>query len=160
MDETIIIEFLKEIERVLVPSGHLFLWVDKFHLCAGIKEWFVDLDFEIVDMITWNKQRMGMGYRTRRCSEHLVVLQKLPKRAKNIWRDHGIRDVWDEKIDKKNHTHAKPIQLQKQLIKAVTPKNAVVIDPAAGGYSVLRACLDTDRNFIGCDLKKFLVSKI
>ncbi len=121
MDESIISTFLWELERVLVPSGHLFLWVDKFHLCNGISAWIKGLEFEIVDMITWDKQRIGMGYRTRRCSEHLIILQKLPKKAKDVWRDHGIRDVWSEKIHSKNHTHSKPIKLQERLIEAITP---------------------------------------
>ena len=30
MSDTTIISFIKEINRVLVPKGHLFLWVDKF----------------------------------------------------------------------------------------------------------------------------------
>ena len=38
--------------------------------------------FQVVDLITWNKIKMGMGYRTRRFGEHLVVLQKKPLRAK------------------------------------------------------------------------------
>jgi len=120
MGDAAISAFLWELERVLVPSGHLFLWVDKFHLCEGISRWVQDLGLETVDMITWDKQRIGMGYRTRRCSEHLVILQKLPKRAKNVWRDHGIRDVWPEKADRKRHAHAKPVQLQERLIRAVT----------------------------------------
>lgn len=33
MDEDTIVNFIKEIDRVLKNSGHLFLWVDKFHLC-------------------------------------------------------------------------------------------------------------------------------
>lgn len=33
-----IIKFINEIDRVLLPSGHLFLWVDKFHLCQGVLE--------------------------------------------------------------------------------------------------------------------------
>jgi site-specific DNA-methyltransferase (adenine-specific) len=28
-------EFLIEIERCLLPSGYLFLWIDKFHLVGG-----------------------------------------------------------------------------------------------------------------------------
>lgn len=39
MDEETIKSFIKEIYRVLRPSGYLFLWVDKFHLCQGINEW-------------------------------------------------------------------------------------------------------------------------
>lgn len=120
MGDATISAFLWELERVLVPSGHLFLWVDKFHLCEGISRWVQDLGLETVDMITWDKLRIGMGYRTRRCSEHLVILQKLPKRAKDVWRDHGIRDVWPEKADRGRHAHAKPIGLQERLILAVT----------------------------------------
>lgn len=152
MTEKVILEFLHSIDRVLVPSGTLFLWVDKFHLVEGVSGWINDMSLNIVDMITWNKDRMGMGYRTRRCSEYLVICQKSPKRAKNVWRDHGIPDVWTEKLHDKNHTHAKPVDLQARLIKCVTTSKGVVMDPAAGGYSVLDACKRTQRNFIGCDL--------
>lgn len=77
MSEEIIKQFLDEMERVLKPSGYLFLWVDKFQLVEGITNWFVDLPSIVpVDMITWNKMKIGMGYRTRRKSEYLVVLQK------------------------------------------------------------------------------------
>ncbi len=153
MTEKIISEFLAEIERILVPSGYLFLWVDKFHLVEGIKDWFKDLgSIQAVDMITWNKMKIGMGYRTRRKCEYLVILQKHPKLAKATWKLHNIPDVWDEKVDK-IHTHSKPIELQKQLILAVTQENDFVCDPAAGGYSVFRACKQTKRNFIGGDIK-------
>lgn len=153
MAEGVILEFLRGIDRVLVPSGTLFLWVDKFHLVEGVSGWTEGTSLNTVDMITWNKDRIGMGYRTRRCSEHLVVLQKAPKRAKNVWRDHGIPDVWSEKISGKNHTHAKPVELQARLIGCVTTPNGVVMDPAAGGYSVLEACKSAGRDFIGCDLR-------
>ena len=43
--------------------------------------------------------------------------------------------------------------LQKQLILATTNENDLVLDPASGGYSVFRACKETNRNFIGCDLE-------
>lgn len=137
----------------LVPSGHLMLWVDKFILVSGmVHRLYRPEDFAVVDMITWNKCRMGMGYRSRRQSEFLVILQKLPKRAKGIWKTHTIPDVWGEGIDKKIHTHAKPVKLQEELIKAVTNVNDIVIDPAAGGFSVMKACQNSGRRFIGCDI--------
>lgn len=152
MSELTIREFLTEIERVLAPSGYLFLWVDKFHLVEGVKTWFNDLPaMNTVDMITWNKLRMGMGYRTRRKSEYLIVLQKTPTLAKNTWTIHNIPDVWDEKTPKL-HPHSKPIELQKQLILATTNEGDFVCDPAAGGYSVFEACRLTKRNFIGGDI--------
>lgn len=152
MDETTIKAFIDKIYEVLMPSGYLFLWIDKFHLMEGIKSW-LKADFEIVDMIVWNKLRMGMGYRSRRQSEYLVVIQKYPKLAKKTWTIHNIPDVWDEKITTKKHTHQKPFELQKQLILATTDENDLVLDPASGSFSVFEACKATKRNFIGCDLK-------
>lgn len=35
---------------MLIPSGHLFLWVDKFHLCTGVLDWFKNTDLELVDL--------------------------------------------------------------------------------------------------------------
>lgn len=150
MSQETIAQFLTEISRVLKPSGHLFLWVDKFHLCEGIGGWLPE-GMSIVDMITWNKQKIGMGYRSRRTSEYLLVVQKEPRRAKGCWNNHSIPDVWDEKVAK-THPHSKPIELQKQLILATTQCNDTVLDPAAGGYSVLEACIQTSRTFIGADI--------
>lgn len=151
MSEDIIKTFLKEIERILTPSGYLFLWVDKFHLVEGVNSWISNLNMEIVDLITWNKMKIGMGYRTRRKSEYLLVIQKLPKKAKSTWILHNIPNVWDEKVVKA-HTHSKPIELQKQLILATTNEGDLVCDPASGGFSVFEACKLTNRNFIGGDL--------
>ncbi len=151
MNEETIRNFLTEIDRVLAPQGHLFLWVDKFHLCEGISGWFKETTLNMVDLIVWDKGKMGMGYRSRRQSEYLLVLQKSPTRAKGVWRLHNIPDVWREKVTK-NHPHAKPIDLQAALIRATTDEQDIILDPAAGGYSVLEACKLTNRNFLGGDI--------
>ncbi len=152
MGEDTITEFIGEISRVLIPSGHLFLWVDKFHLCSGIDPWISGTDLFTVDMVIWHKARLGMGYRTRRTSEALVVIQKAPKRAKGVWKLHDIPDVWEEAKENGGHTHRKPIGLQAKLIEAVSNEADFVVDPAAGSYSVLQSCQATGRNFIGCDI--------
>lgn len=152
MDETTIRTFLKEIDRVLCPSGYLFLWVDKFHLCQNMLPWLEGTKLNVVDLITWDKGKIGMGYRTRRKSEYLLVLQKVPIKAKASWTDHGIPDVWTEKVEK-THPHSKPVELQRRLIAATTQPGDYVLDPAAGGFSVLTACKQLgDRNFLGADL--------
>lgn len=152
MSENIIKEFIKEIERVLKPSGYLFLWVDKFHLCTGITDWLMNTEFQIVDLITWDKGKIGMGYRTRRKSEYLIIIQKKPIKAKSTWTLHNIPDVWSEKVSK-THPHSKPIELQKQLILATSNEQDYILDPASGGYSVFEACKLTNRNFIGGDIQ-------
>lgn len=153
MDDDTIINFIREIDRVLISSGHLFLWIDKFHLCEGTTHWTKNTTLKIVDLITWDKSKMGMGYRTRRKSEYLLVLQKLPAKAKGYWTRHDIPDVWTEKIIDKLHPHQKPLTLQKNLIDAVSSTGDYILDPSAGSYSVMEACKMTGRNFIGCDLK-------
>lgn len=152
MSEEEIIEFIKEFDRVLKPSSHLFLWVDKFHLCQGVLSWFLNTDMNLVDMIVWDKDKIGMGYRTRRKSEYLIVLQKKPTRAKGIWKNHSIPDVWIEKIKDKIHPHQKPYNLQKTLIESTTNEEDYVLDIAAGSFLVFDACKELNRNFIGGDI--------
>lgn len=152
MTNETILTFIKELSRVITLSGHLFLWVDKFHLCQDISKWITNTDLNLVDLIVWDKGKIGMGYRSRRKSEYLVVLQKTPTRAKGIWMLHNIPDVWQEKVAK-THPHSKPINLQAELIKATTLENDLILDPAAGGYSVFEACKLTNRNFIGADIQ-------
>jgi site-specific DNA-methyltransferase (adenine-specific) len=152
MTEEQIQSFIREIDRVLMDNGHLFLWMDKFQVCSGFSHWLRGTELGTVDMITWHKRRMGMGYRTRRACEYLVVLQRPPRRAKGVWKAHDIPDVWEEKAPAEAGVHMKPVGLQARLIEAVSNPGDLVLDPAAGTFSVLKACEGTGRNFIGCDL--------
>lgn len=152
MTEADIAAIIRDLNRVLIPSGHLFLWLDKFHLCTGFSPWLDNTTFETVDLLTWHKQRIGMGYRTRRTAEYLVVLQKAPKRAKGVWSIHTIPDVWTEKVNRNGHTHRKPTDLQGELIAAVTNAGDIIVDPAAGSFSVMDAAHTRGRHFLGCDI--------
>lgn len=152
MDDEIIKKFMQGLYKSLTNSGHLFLWIDKFHLCSGIEKWFDGTKLTIVDLLTWDKCRIGMGYRTRRSGEYLVIFQKHPTRAKGVWKNHKIPDVWQESVLKKGYAHRKPVKLQRELIESVTSEGDIVIDPAAGSFSVMEACKNCNRNFLGCDL--------
>ena len=153
MPEKTIETFIINIDNVLKPSGHVFLWIDKFHLCEGIRLWFDKTSLDIVDLITWEKPRIGMGYRTRRKCEYLVVLQKSPKRAKGVWTIHNIPDVVQDVAQNKLHPHAKPVNLQKKLIEATSKAGDIILDPSMGSGSVLEACKEIkNRTFIGCDI--------
>ena len=48
--------------------------------------------------------------------------------------------------------HPKPVGLQAALIEAVTDPGDIVLDPAAGSYSVLAAAQRMGRRFLGCDI--------
>jgi site-specific DNA-methyltransferase (adenine-specific) len=152
MDKTAIIKFIREINRVLKGSGYLFLWVDKFHLCQSVSDWYAGTELTLVDLLVWDKGKIGMGYRTRRRSEYLIIFQKVPVVARRYWTDHSIPDVWLENKPKM-HPHSKPVELQRRLIAATTVEGDVVLDPASGGYSVFTACKQLGRDFIGGDIR-------
>ena len=153
MDGDIIADFISLIAKALTPSGHLFLWVDKYHLCSGVGDWLEGTDLEIVDLVTWNKGRMGMGYRTRRCVEYLLIIQQPPFRVDAGWRKREIPDVWTERVSRNGAVHPKPVNLQAALIEAVAEAGDVVLDPAAGSYSVMTAAHQAGRRFLGCDVR-------
>jgi site-specific DNA-methyltransferase (adenine-specific) len=141
----------RESMRVLRPSGYLMRWIDPFGLCTGQHLRIVDETCLCVDLIAWDSLHQGMGYRSRRRGDYLLVLQKPPKRAKSTWRDHRIPDHWPEKVDRKAHPHVKPLELTRRLIGAVTQPGDLVVDPAAGSFMVMHAARALDREFIGCD---------
>ena len=156
MSEQTIIDFINRIDKVLLPSAYLFLWIDKYHLLSGFQNWLNNTSLHIVDMIVWEKHKIGMGYRSRRKGEYCIIIQKPPIKAKQTWFIRNIPDVWKENVSTKDHPHCKPIKLQKALIEATTRDNDVVMDVAMGSGSVFKACQDLNITFLGCELLPFI----
>jgi site-specific DNA-methyltransferase (adenine-specific) len=138
----------REIARVLVPRGYLVQWVDTFRLCEGHRLCLARV-IKCVDLIAWDNLRPGMGKRTRR-GDYLLILQK-PPITPSTSQDHGIPSRWAEKVDRRIHPHAKPVDLIARLIGAVTRPGDLVIDPAAGGVTVMHVATEMKRWFIGYD---------
>lgn len=141
----------REAARVLALSGYLMRWQNAFQLVQG-HHLRAAGGLECVDLIAWDNQHLGMGYRARRRGDYLIIQQKPPIKAKATWRDHGIPDRWVEKTDRKLHPHIKPVGLIARLIGAVTEPGDLVVDPAAGSFGVMQAARELGRAFVGCDL--------
>ena len=149
-------EIVHEIGRVLIQSGYLFLWTDKRHLLTGkVLQWIYGTHLCEVDMITWAKPIMGLGSKTRHCTEFVLITEKepfsIPGRA---WTVKDLRDFWQESKPLAAHPHNKPIGLQTKLIQAVTQPGEVIIDPCAGSFSVMESVRQAGegRLFLGADL--------
>ena len=62
-----------EADRIIMPSGYVMLWTDKIGSCSppqiivnGRKVVHATMNgFKLVDRITWDRQKLGMGYRSR-----------------------------------------------------------------------------------------------
>ena len=107
-------------------------------------------------MIAWDNLRLGMGKRSRRRGDYLLVLQTPPISPKT-WRDRSIPNRWPEKIDlklypRKVHPHTKPFNLTARLLGAVTKPGDLVVDPAAGSFVVMHVATEMQRRFVGCDI--------
>jgi site-specific DNA-methyltransferase (adenine-specific) len=118
--------------------------------CRGLAAGLTKEVCKCVDLIDWDNLRMGMGYRTRRRGDYVLVLQKPPITA-TTWSDHGIPSRWPEKVDRKIHPHVKPAGFIERLIGAVTHPGDLVVDPAAGSFVVMHVAMEMGRHFFGCD---------
>jgi site-specific DNA-methyltransferase (adenine-specific) len=158
MPQELIEHFIILITDKLKPGGYLFFWCDKHIIAEGIHLQMFDWQpknnrLARVDMLTWDKGRIAQGYRLRNRSEFLLVYQK-PKKSTKTWTDHGIPDVWQEKIPnpRTGHAHRKPIGLTTRLIECVTAKDDYILDPCAGSFNTMASCIVAGRYFIGCDI--------
>ena len=149
-------QFLREINRVLKPSGFCLLWINKTLLIAGQAwDWMpLNLGLKIVDLLIWVKPHFGFGSYLRNQTEFAFLLQKQPTNHK-LFKNRGFGNVWAEDqlaVNKRNHPHQKPKGLIKALIEATTKKGDLIVDPCAGSFMVLEVCQETKREFMGCDL--------
>ena len=117
MTESYIDDVCREAARILVPSGYLLRWTDTFHLCEGDHQRIADV-LKCVDLLAWDNLRIGMGKRTRRRGDYLLILQKPPIKA-TTWKDHGIPSRWPEKVDRKLHPHIKPSGLIRCFVREI-----------------------------------------
>ena len=83
MSEDYIDRVCLESARVLKPGGYLMRWVDTFCLCEGHHLRVADA-VKPVDLIAWDNLRLGMGKRTRRRGDYLLILQKPPISATHV----------------------------------------------------------------------------
>jgi site-specific DNA-methyltransferase (adenine-specific) len=152
-----------EIGRVLKPSGYLAFWMKDYLIGEGRHCRIAELTgLKVVAFVAWDSERLGMGYRVRHRGDSVVVFQKPPILARATWKTMpAIPNRWAERIDlieRKLHPHIKPVGLTKALIEVITEPFDLVVDPAAGSFTVLKAAKALMRKFIGVDLVQEIAS--
>lgn len=96
---------LKDIRELPIPKRidaegcHLYLWVTNNYLEEGlklVKEW----GFDYVTLITWQKDRMGLGQYFRGITEHCIFAatkNRLPYKLVNNQRAQGVTGFFEAK---------------------------------------------------------------
>ena len=98
-------------------------------------------------LIVWAKTHFGMGKGYRRQHEFLAFYGQIQSTTES--------DLWSIKKDSANtykHPTQKPIALSERALKNSTKVGDYVFDPFAGSGSMLLACEQLKRNWIGIEL--------
>lgn len=68
-------------------------------------------------------------------------------------KDYRYSNIWNfNRIPPSSHPTTKPVLLLKRCIESTTSKNDTILDPFLGGGTVLRACLETERDGMGFEI--------
>ena len=160
-------KWLKACQNHLTDNGSI--WISgTFHNIFSVAQMLTELDFKILNCITWAKTNpppnLSCRYFTH-STEFILWARKSKKSShyynydlmKQINGGTQMRDVWNlpaiapwEKSCGKHPTQ-KPLALLTRIILASTQKNAWVLDPFTGSSTTGIAANLADRRFLGID---------
>lgn len=150
-------EYLPEFYRILKRDAHCYIMCNNLNLPH-----FFDVinksQFHFVKLLVWDKHSKICGRYYMGQVEHIFMLRKGKDKPIN---NCGTSDLLsfankrDKKIDGSNiHDSQKPIELMATLISNSSNINEIVFDPFMGSGTTAIACLQTGRQFIGCEIDK------
>lgn len=151
-DETINYKFIKEIYPKMKNNTSMYIFTNhKFS--DKIKEYALSIGMNYKMMCILVKNNFGMGGAFRNQYEICLVLEKgMPEyhllNMSNVWHMNHIE------FNENNHPHTKEVKLLQKIIKHSSKKNDLIFDGFAGSFSVPKACVLENRNFIATELDK------
>lgn len=148
-------EYLPEFYRILKDKTILYLMTNNLNL-RDMLNVANDCGFNFVKSLIWEKGKKICGRYYMGCYEYILLFRKGGDRPIN---DCGTPDILKVPIKKQKdkqghnlHDTEKPVELMKILIENSSDKNDVVLDPFMGIGSTIIGCVETGRNFIGCEI--------
>ena len=144
--------WIGECRRLLTARGSMWTCLNWRSLTTFQKA-ACDMGWPIESLMVWDKKRIGPGgCRGLRPSYELVALFVQPEFSVE---DRGIPDVqafpWSG-VKPNGHPAEKPETLMQFCIGHGCERGATVLDPFCGSGTTGVACVQTGRNFIGCEI--------
>lgn len=139
-------EIMNEIWRVLKNNSHAYIFCDAETL-RYVLAYGDDMKWRKVKPLIWDKVNQGMGY-TYRCRHEFIVFLEKGKRKLNSL---SIPDILTVKKVINGYPTEKPVPLMEILIKQSSTEAQMVCDPFFGSGSIITACQNLNRHFIGND---------
>ncbi len=106
--------------------------------------------------VIWDKRVHGVGWRYRRQYEMVMVAHR--KGGRCSWPNDENKQPNIISLAKRangagnDHPNEKPVGLVKRFIELHTSPGDLVVDPFCGSGTTGVACIQTGRNFIGCEI--------
>lgn len=155
--------WIYECEPLLKKGGNIVIfndWKNMSYITTALTE----CGFEIKDLIRWEKTNPMPRNRDRRfITDYEFAVWAVKKGSK--WTFNRLSDKYEipeikgpitSKGEKTYGTHPtqKPVYVMEWLIKRLSNKGDIILDPFMGAGTTGVACINTDRNFIGIELNE------
>ncbi len=165
--------WVSELARVIKPNGNIIIF-GSYHNIYRIGSILHDLDRRIINSIVWFKRNAFPNVTQRMLCEsveHIIWAANGTQKKATNWvfnykdmkgLNGGVqmRNMWDIPMtpgsEKKfgKHPSQKPVEVLSRLIKGMTNKGDMVIDPFMGSGTLPVAAQLLNRRYIGIDNKK------
>ena len=155
--------WIYECEPLLKKGGNIVIfndWKNMSYITTALDE----CGFEIKDLIRWVKTNPMPRNRDRRfITDYEVAVWAVKKGSK--WSFNRVSDKYEipeikgpitsksEKIYGAHPTQ-KPVYVMEWIIKRLSNKRDLILDPFMGSGTTGVACINTDRDFIGIELSE------
>ena len=148
---------VKEGYRILRDGGTMICFYDLWKI-TNLKEFYEKYKFKQIRLIEWLKTNpvplnSKINYLTN-SREIAVSAIKKSKPTFNSSYDNGLYKYPICQDKGRFHPTQKPLEFIEELIKKHSNEGDLVLDCFAGSCTTGMACINTNRNFIGCEVDK------
>ena len=148
---------VKECYRILKPGGTMICFYDLWKITV-LKGYYEDAGFKQLRFIEWLKTNpvpinSKVNYLTN-AREIAVVGVKGGKPTFHSEYDNGIYEYPICHDKGRFHPTQKPLALFEDLVRKHSNEGGLVVDCFSGAATTAVACINLNRNFIGCELDK------
>lgn len=155
IQEQYIKTFKEKLERVMKPNAPVFIFCNDSYYPSIFRAFY---DWNSIQMIIWDKGKIGMGKPFRKQHEIILYANREPMEYfRNGITFSTVMKYNQVQTQDRLHPAEKPIQLIKDLLNGFTKEGDLVLDCFTGSGSTLIACKEMNRNFIGFELNEDFV---
>lgn len=134
----------------LVKSTGSFLVFCDWRMLSSLQPAIESAGLRYQGLLVWDKESMGLGNGFR-CQHELVLHFTM---GSPEYHDKGTANVLRSRRviqEQREHQTQKPVDLLEKIVRVVSPRGGVILDPFMGSGTTGVACIAAGRHFIGIE---------